>query len=154
MTKPAVLLLAHGTPDTIEEIPAYLANVTSGRPLPPAVVAEIQHRYSLIGRSPLTELTMRQAELARRFVAQDTLHLGQIERLMAQAAVERVLWLERTDLADSQAALAQSRRSRRPSPERTSTPAKHPAHRLARATTRATQVALPLRKRHGGEFSG
>jgi hypothetical protein len=49
-------------------------------------------------------------------VAQDTLHLGQIERLMAQAAVERVLWLERTDLADSQAALAQSRRSRRPSP--------------------------------------
>ncbi len=66
MTKPAVLLLAHGTPDTIEEIPAYLANVTSGRPLPPAVVAEIQHRYSLIGRSPLTELTMRQAELVRQ----------------------------------------------------------------------------------------
>ncbi len=35
MPKPAVLLLAHGTPDSIEEIPAYLANVTSGRPLPP-----------------------------------------------------------------------------------------------------------------------
>ncbi len=39
MPKPAVLLLAHGTPDRVEEIPAYLANVTSGRPLPPAVVA-------------------------------------------------------------------------------------------------------------------
>jgi ferrochelatase len=63
MQKPAVLLLAHGTPDHIEEIPAYLANVTSGRPLPPAVVAEIQHRYSLIGRSPLTEITMRQSAL-------------------------------------------------------------------------------------------
>jgi ferrochelatase len=61
MTKTALLLLAHGTPDRIEEIPAYLANVTSGRPLPPAVVAEIQHRYSLIGRSPLTEITMQQA---------------------------------------------------------------------------------------------
>jgi ferrochelatase len=61
MQKPAVLLLAHGTPDRIEEIPAYLANVTSGRPLPPAVVTEIQHRYSLIGRSPLTEITMQQA---------------------------------------------------------------------------------------------
>ncbi len=61
--KPAVLLLAHGTPDRIEEIPAYLANVTSGRPLPPAVVEEIQHRYSLIGRSPLTEITMQQAAL-------------------------------------------------------------------------------------------
>ncbi len=66
MTKPAVLLIAHGTPQTLEEIPAYLANVTSGRPLPPAVVAEIQHRYSLIGHSPLTEITMRQAELVRQ----------------------------------------------------------------------------------------
>ncbi len=63
MQKPAVLLLAHGTPDRIEEIPAYLANVTGGRPLPASVVAEIQHRYSLIGRSPLTEITMRQAAL-------------------------------------------------------------------------------------------
>jgi ferrochelatase len=61
MQKPAVLLLAHGTPDLIEEIPAYLANVTSGRPLPPSVIAEIQHRYSLIGRSPLTEITFQQS---------------------------------------------------------------------------------------------
>jgi ferrochelatase len=64
MAKQAVLLLAHGTPQTLEEIPAYLRNVTSGRPLPPQVVEEIQHRYSLIGRSPLTELTMEQARLA------------------------------------------------------------------------------------------
>jgi ferrochelatase len=61
MQKPAVLLLAHGTPESAEEIPAYLANVTSGRPLPPEVIAEIQHRYALIGRSPLTEITMQQA---------------------------------------------------------------------------------------------
>ncbi len=61
MLKPAVLLLAHGTPDSVEEIAAYLANVTSGRQLPAAVVEEIQHRYSLIGRSPLTEITLRQA---------------------------------------------------------------------------------------------
>jgi ferrochelatase len=61
MPKPAVLLIAHGTPDRVEEIPAYLANVTSGRPLPPSVIEEIQHRYSLIGHSPLTEITMQQA---------------------------------------------------------------------------------------------
>jgi protoporphyrin/coproporphyrin ferrochelatase len=61
MQKPAVLLLAHGTPDRIEEIPAYLANVTSGRSLPSAVVEEIQRRYSLIGRSPLTEITLQQS---------------------------------------------------------------------------------------------
>jgi protoporphyrin/coproporphyrin ferrochelatase len=59
----AVLLLAHGTPDRVEDIPAYLANVTSGRPVSEAVVQEVTHRYSLIGHSPLTTLTMRQAEL-------------------------------------------------------------------------------------------
>ncbi len=66
MPKPAVLLLAHGTPERVEEIPAYLANVTSGRPLPPEVVKEIQHRYSLIGHSPLTEITMQQASRISR----------------------------------------------------------------------------------------
>ncbi len=63
MAKQAVLLLAHGTPETVEQIPEYLRNVVSGRPLPPAVVEEIQHRYSLIGRSPLTDLTLEQARL-------------------------------------------------------------------------------------------
>ena len=63
MAKQAVLLLAHGTPETVEQIPEYLRNVVSGRPLPQHVVEEIQHRYSLIGRSPLTELTMEQARL-------------------------------------------------------------------------------------------
>lgn len=56
----AVLLLAHGTPDTVDEIPEYLRNVVSGRPMPQAVVEEIQHRYALIGHSPLTALTMAQ----------------------------------------------------------------------------------------------
>lgn len=62
----AILLLAHGTPDTLDEIPAYLRNVTSGRPLPPSVVEEITHRYSLIGRSPLTGITMQQAALLQQ----------------------------------------------------------------------------------------
>ena len=59
----AVLLLAHGTPQSLDEIPAYLRNVTSGRPMPESVVAEIRHRYSLIGSSPLTELTQQQGRL-------------------------------------------------------------------------------------------
>jgi protoporphyrin/coproporphyrin ferrochelatase len=63
MAKQAVLLLAHGTPETVEQIPEYLRNVVSGRPLPQHVIEEIQHRYGLIGRSPLTELTMEQARL-------------------------------------------------------------------------------------------
>ncbi|HEX5233977.1 MAG TPA: ferrochelatase [Silvibacterium sp.] len=58
----AVLLLAHGTPDALNEIPEYLRNVTGGRPLPESVIEEIRHRYSLIGPSPLTRLTRQQGE--------------------------------------------------------------------------------------------
>ena len=57
----AVLLLAHGTPDRVEDIPCFLHAVTGGRPIPLSVVEEVQHRYSLIGHSPLRELTERQA---------------------------------------------------------------------------------------------
>ncbi len=62
----AVLLLAHGSPDTVDEIPDFLIRVTGGRPLPDEAVKEIQHRYGLIGHSPLTELTLKQAELVSR----------------------------------------------------------------------------------------
>lgn len=61
--KVAVLLLAHGTPDSLNEIPEYLSNVTGGRPMPEAVIDEIRHRYSLIGSSPLTRLTLEQGRL-------------------------------------------------------------------------------------------
>lgn len=61
--KTAVLLLAHGSPDTVEEVPEFLLQVTGGRPLPDQVVQEVKHRYGLIGHSPLTELTLKQGKL-------------------------------------------------------------------------------------------
>lgn len=69
MPKQAVLLLAHGTPETADQIPEYLRNVVSGRPMPQHVVEEIQHRYALIGRSPLTGLTMEHARLVEAELA-------------------------------------------------------------------------------------
>ncbi|HMD77964.1 MAG TPA: ferrochelatase [Terracidiphilus sp.] len=69
MVKQAVLLLAHGSPETVEQIPEYLRNVVSGRPLPLEVVEEIQRRYALIGRSPLTEITFAQARLVEAELA-------------------------------------------------------------------------------------
>jgi protoporphyrin/coproporphyrin ferrochelatase len=69
MAKQAVLLLAHGTPETVDQIPEYLRNVVSGRPMPQHVVEEIQHRYTLIGRSPLTELTLEQGRLVEAELA-------------------------------------------------------------------------------------
>jgi protoporphyrin/coproporphyrin ferrochelatase len=69
-----VLLLAHGAPDRLEDIPAFLLSLRNGRPLRPRAVDEITERYRLIsnrsgGRageaSPLTWLTARQAEALR-----------------------------------------------------------------------------------------
>jgi ferrochelatase len=62
-SKSCVLLLAHGSPDSPEQVPDFLLRVTGGRPLPPEVVEEVRRRYALIGRSPLTEITLRQGTL-------------------------------------------------------------------------------------------
>jgi ferrochelatase len=67
--KTAVLLLAHGSPDSVDQVPDFLLRVTGGRPLPQPVVDEVKHRYALIGRSPLTELTLQQAELLKREIS-------------------------------------------------------------------------------------
>jgi protoporphyrin/coproporphyrin ferrochelatase len=66
MSKDAVLLIAHGSPEQVEDIPQFLQNISRGRPMPEAVVREVQHRYSLIGSSPLTRITRRQAESVSR----------------------------------------------------------------------------------------
>jgi len=63
IAKVAVLLLAHGTPDELHEIPEYLSNVTGGRPMPHHVIEEITDRYGQIGKSPLTALTLEQGRL-------------------------------------------------------------------------------------------
>ncbi len=57
-----MLLLAHGSPENPSQVPEFLSYVTGGRPLPPAVVEEIRHRYSLIGFSPLPCWTLLQAD--------------------------------------------------------------------------------------------
>jgi ferrochelatase len=46
----------------VEDIAEYVRNVTGGRPLPEPIVREVEHRYRQIRRSPLTEITLRQAE--------------------------------------------------------------------------------------------
>jgi len=60
--KQAVLLVAHGAPERLEDIPAFLEQVL-GLPAPPFLVAEVRTRYEAIGgASPLTAATRRQAE--------------------------------------------------------------------------------------------
>ena len=66
-----VLLMAHGTPSSMDEMPEYLRLVRGGRPPSPELIAEMRHNYEAIGgKSPLTELTFAQGDaLARRLGA-------------------------------------------------------------------------------------
>jgi ferrochelatase len=64
--KTAVLLLAHGSPESPADVPEFMRYVTGGRPLADSVVEEVRHRYSLIGKSPLTEITMAQGAALER----------------------------------------------------------------------------------------
>jgi ferrochelatase len=58
--------MAHGTPTSLDEMPEYLRLVRGGRPPSDELVAEMRRNYEAIGgRSPLTELTLAQADALR-----------------------------------------------------------------------------------------
>src|SRR5437870_10986053 len=62
-----VLLMAHGTPSSLDDMPDYLRLVRGGRPPSPELVAEMRHNYEAIGgRSPLTDITLAQADALRK----------------------------------------------------------------------------------------
>ncbi|HEV2424153.1 MAG TPA: ferrochelatase [Terriglobia bacterium] len=99
-----VLLLAHGAPEHVEDVPAFLLKLRSGRPLPPQAVDEIKRRYRLVserqgGRpgeaSPLTWLTSRQAEALHERLRRPVYvgmrnwkpHIGEA---VAQAAADKI----------------------------------------------------------------
>lgn len=63
----AVLLIAFGGPNSSEEIRPFLARVTKGIPIPPARLEEVAHHYEAVGgKSPLNEITFRQADALRK----------------------------------------------------------------------------------------
>jgi ferrochelatase len=65
-----VLLVAHGTVENLDDLPAFVARIRHGRPAPPAFLAELRQRYEAIGGSPLLTTTREQAQaLARRLEA-------------------------------------------------------------------------------------
>lgn len=52
----AVLLVAHGTVDSLDDLPAFLASIRRGHPAPPELLAEVRRRYDRIGGSPLNAI--------------------------------------------------------------------------------------------------
>src|SRR6188472_725134 len=62
----AVLIVAFGGPQGPDDVRPFLANVLRGRRVAPERVEEVAHHYELFGGiSPLTQLTVRQADLLR-----------------------------------------------------------------------------------------
>jgi len=60
--KTGVLLMAHGTPDSVDQMGDYLRHVLTRKPPTPEIIKEFQERYTLIGgKSPLLEISRRQA---------------------------------------------------------------------------------------------
>jgi ferrochelatase len=66
VSRVGVLLMAHGTPSSLDEMPEYLRLVRGGRPPSDELVHEMRENYGAIGgRSPLTDITDAQAAALR-----------------------------------------------------------------------------------------
>ncbi len=61
-----VLLMAYGGPDSLDDMPAFLLDIRGGRPTSQELIDEITENYRKIGgKSPLLDITRRQAALRR-----------------------------------------------------------------------------------------
>lgn len=68
----AILLIAFGGPTCPEEIRPFLTRVTQGLPIPPARLEEVAHHYEAVGgKSPLNEITLRQAEAVKKLLEEN-----------------------------------------------------------------------------------
>ena len=68
----AVLLIAFGGPEKMDDVRPFLANVLRGRPVPPTRLQEVVRHYELFdGRSPLNEITFGQARALQHLFAQE-----------------------------------------------------------------------------------
>jgi ferrochelatase len=63
MSRPAVILMAYGSPDRLADVPAYYADIRGGRPIRPELLDDLVERYRRLGiddgtgPSPLNAVT-------------------------------------------------------------------------------------------------
>ena len=73
----AVLVMAYGTPRTLDDIEAYYTDIRHGRPPTPELLEELTERYRAIGHSPLYEITQAQARGIEERVPNVRTYVGQ-----------------------------------------------------------------------------
>src|SRR5207248_3563122 len=60
--RPAVVLMAYGSPDRLADVPAYYADIRGGRPIARELLDDLVERYRRLGiedSNPLNEITER-----------------------------------------------------------------------------------------------
>lgn len=107
---PGVLLMAYGSPETRDDVLPYYTHIRGGRPPSPDLLRDLIGRYEAIGalngRSPLNEITRRQAAgleaalrargvAARVWIGMKHHHpfIGDAVRAMAADGIERAVGL-------------------------------------------------------------
>ncbi|HEX6438916.1 MAG TPA: ferrochelatase [Candidatus Binatia bacterium] len=72
----AVLLIAFGGPTSPDEIRPFLARVTQGTAIPPQRLEDVARHYEAVGgKSPLNEITARQARALQRLLSEHGMDL-------------------------------------------------------------------------------
>lgn len=118
MTTDAVLLMAYGSPDRLDQVEAYYTDIRRGSPPPPHLLEELLGRYRAIGGgSPLSGIVAEQraaleAEMAARGIAVPVYagmrhiapRIGDIVKGMASDGVERLVAIALAPQASSNAA--------------------------------------------------
>ena len=67
-----IFLMAHGAPESTDDIPEYLKTIRGGRDSTPETIQIIRDRYEQIGgKSPLGEITAELAERLEKFLNQE-----------------------------------------------------------------------------------
>ena len=103
MPKTGLLVMAYGTPRSLDEVEEYYTDIRHGRPPPPDLLEELKGRYRAIGgRSPLLEITEAQVRGIEQRLDGVPAYLGQkhaapfiseaVER-MSKDGIERILGL-------------------------------------------------------------
>jgi protoporphyrin/coproporphyrin ferrochelatase len=118
MTRDAVLLMAYGSPDRLDQVESYYTDIRRGSPPPPHLLEELVGRYRAIGGgSPLSRIMEEQraavaAELAARGTPLPVYagmrhiapRIGDIVRGMAADGVERFVAIAMAPQKSSNAA--------------------------------------------------
>ena len=100
------------TPMSSGDTPAESPPVTGGATLVSPVTGDLvplAKAWEMVAETVASERARADAQAARQLAERDSLHLGHVERLMAQAAAERSLWLERVDAAELRAERVEQR---------------------------------------------